>query len=70
MIGGPFGYAGFSDARSADMPDVRPQAYSAEQADRALRRAAERERDTVRITEGQRRALASRDADAGRRKAS
>ncbi|CAN5571814.1 hypothetical protein BH24ACT14_BH24ACT14_01910 [soil metagenome] len=40
---------------------VTLQAYSAQQADAALRRAAQRERNTVRITAGQRRALAERN---------
>ncbi len=40
---------------------VGSQAYCVELADAALRRAAERERNTVRITAGQRRALAERN---------
>jgi hypothetical protein len=40
---------------SQDTPE-----YTTEQADRALRRAVERERHTLRITEGQRRFLAER----------
>jgi len=63
MFSPEFGYAVCSEHRSTDMPKLPAvsQAYSVEQADAALRRAAERERNTVRITAGQRRALAERN---------